>query len=606
MTDNRHLGLTVIVPISSFRNDVERLAAWVVTPEIEKLDVIIVFDGDEIPPDLQSIIRQRPRIRLLKGKFGGPGPSRNAGLEIVTTDFVCFCDSDDYPYLDRYLLSVKELSDSDADVAIGQFEISHEDVSGKNQKLVLKPHLDDLVDELTQNPGIWRFIFRTSSIQGIEFPDIPMGEDQVFLTRYFSNPHEILLLNRTIYKYVKHSSIQLTKDVKSINRLIDSTKCIVSELSTKTEFGLILSVSFATRQCLTVLKSSSLSHKLSSLRIYINLFCSHPALVVKRTLKHFLGAHRNEMQKIHIALNGGLGNQLFQLATAIQYSGKRAIVLEQNMGYPRVLASGHASICAFTLPSNVEISSQKRNLLISKFANFQLGTGLKTNSAILISILSLFGAIFQGIYLKSKVKVLINRGVGWCALKTSVKRSELLIGYFQSYLNQDDQTLAKIRSIFSAQRGTDLEHLISLARVENPLVVHVRLQDYLNEPNFGIPGIGYYEEAIHHAFNPSKHKKIWLFSDDPLQALIRIPEELKSITRVIENVDGSDCNSLVAMTQGTDFVIANSSFSWWAARMSIHADAQVHYPHPWFAKMDEPYKLVPDEWHAHEARFQSN
>jgi glycosyltransferase involved in cell wall biosynthesis len=606
MTDIKHLRLTVIVPVSSFRNDTERLALWVTKPELEHLSVIIVFDGVSVPPKLNSILRERPLIRLLTGNFGGPGPSRNAGLKLVTTEFVFFCDSDDYPYLERYLLSAKDLSDSQADVAIGQFEIFHEECSKKDQELVFMQHLDDLAVELTKNPGIWRFIFRTSSIKGIEFPDIPMGEDQVFISRYFSSPHEIFLIHRPIYRYVKHSSIQLTKDPTSINRLIDSTKCIVKELATKTDFGLTLSVSFATKQCLTLLKSGSISNKILSLQIFARLFFSFPSLVTKRTIKYFLGSRVIEIQKIHVVLNGGLGNQLFQFAAAILNSGRRRIVLEQNIGYPRVLTSGQASICGFTLPNDIEVSTRKRNPLISKLANFQLRTGLKTKRIIPLGLLSLFGAFFHGIYLKSQVKVLINRGVGWSPLNTSVKRSELLIGYFQSYLNQDNQTLARIRSIFTSQTGAELENLVALARAENPLVVHVRLQDYVTEANFGIPGIDYYEEAIGRAFNPSRHKKIWLFSDDAPQALTRIPEKLRPITRVIEDVDGSDCNSLVAMTQGLDFVLANSSFSWWAARMSIHSDAQVHYPHPWFANMDDPYKLVPDEWHSHDARFQSN
>ena len=349
-----------------------------------------------------------------------------------------------------------------------------------------------------------------------------------------------------------------------------------------------------------------MSHKLSSLRIYANLFRLYPSLVVRRTIKHFLGTQRRGMKKIHIALNGGLGNQLFQLAAAILHSGQRTVVLEQNIGYPRVSPTGQASICGFTLPSNFEISTRKRSPLISKLANLQLRIGVKTNGSLQLSVLSIIGEIFQGLYLKSMIKVQINRGVGWSPLKTFLNRSELLIGYFQSYCNQNEETIATIRRVFESQRGVELENLIALAQIENPLVVHVRLQDYFNEPNFGIPGVAYYEEAILQAFNPSRHKKIWLFSDDVPQALTRIPEKLRSLTRVIEDVDGSDCNSLVAMTQGMDFVLANSSFSWWAARMSIHADAQVHYPQPWFANLDDPYKLAPAEWHPHGARFQSN
>jgi hypothetical protein len=602
----KSLSLTAIVPVTSLRDDSERLALWISQPEIYSLSVIIVFDGLEPPNKLKSIIQGKSNIRLLTGKFGGPGPSRNAGLKLVATQYVCFWDSDDYPFVGRYSLAIDEISKTRRDVAIGQFEIFHENCSKKQQQKRVILHLTDLATELTQNPGIWRFIFRTSSIQGFEFPDIPMGEDQVFISRYFSLSREVILIDFPIYRYMKHANMQLTKDPISINRLIESTRCIVNEISTKSEFGLILSLSLATRQTFTILKNCSLSKKFSALKLYGRLFTSFPALVATITLKHFFGARPSRKRKIHIVLNGGLGNQLFQLAAAIFHSRGRTIILEQKIGYPRVLKSGEATITDFRLPSNMEISTRRRNLFTSKIANLQLRTALKSNRTIQVKFLATCGSFIQGIYIKSRVRVVINQGVGWWPLNTSEKFNELLVGYFQSHRNQDYQTLSTIHEIFMSQKGTDLENLISLARIENPLVVHIRLQDYLDEPNFGVPGIKYYEEAIEQAFNPSRHNKIWLFSDDVLLALSRIPEKFRSITRVIEDVDGSDCNSLVAMTQGKDYVIANSSFSWWAARMSVHSDAQVHYPQPWFANMDDPSDLAPVRWHSHEARFHSD
>ncbi len=600
------MSLTAIVPMSSFRDDSERLALWISRREIENLSVIIVFDGLELPVKLKTLIEGKSQIQLLKGQFGGPGPSRNAGLKLVTTQYVCFWDSDDYPFVGQYNVALDEISKSEGDVAIAQFELFREDYSTEHKQMKIIPHLDDLAVELTQNLGIWRFIFSTSSIQGIEFPDIPMGEDQVFISRYFTRSRKVTLLNYPTYRYVKHTDIQLTKDPVSINRLIESTKCIVKEISTESEFGLTLSVSLATRQTLTILKSCSFSRKISALELYVRLFISFPSLVAKRTFWHFLSGTPSSKHKIHLVLNGGLGNQLFQLAAAIFHSQGRTILLEQRVGYPRVSNSDEATITDFDLPDNIEISTRGRKLLISKIANLQLRTGLKSHRKIQIKLLALCGSFFQGMYLKSRVSVVVSQGVGWWPLNTSNKRNELLIGYFQSYRNQDYQTLLVIHNIFMSQKGAELENLISLAQIENPLVVHVRLQDYVAEPNFGIPGIEYYEEAIEQAFNPARHNKIWLFSDDAPQALSRIPERLRSITRVIEDVDGSDCNSLVAMSHGKDFVIANSSFSWWAARMSVHTDAQVHYPQPWFVNMEDPYELVPSKWHSHAARFQSN
>ena len=78
MPEIKPFSLTAIVPVSSFRDDSERLALWISRREIESMSVIIVFDGLEPPAKLKSLIQGKSQIRLLNGKFGGPGPSRNS------------------------------------------------------------------------------------------------------------------------------------------------------------------------------------------------------------------------------------------------------------------------------------------------------------------------------------------------------------------------------------------------------------------------------------------------------------------------------------------------------------------------------------------------
>jgi hypothetical protein len=50
------------------------------------------------------------------------------------------------------------------------------------------------------------------------------------------------------------------------------------------------------------------------------------------------------------------------------------------------------------------------------------------------------------------------------------------------------------------------------------------------------------------------------------------------------------------MRLGEAFVIPNSTFSWWAARLSESEQPPVAVPRKWFEFQENPIDLFPEEW----------
>lgn len=162
---------------------------------------------------------------MISGDFKNPGEARNAGIAITEGQWVVFWDADDQPKIDAYISSVREKSQ--CSLVVGNFEII--DFNGKKIKSF---DSKDALRKVGINPGIWRFIFRRELLEGIEFPAISLGEDQVFLAHIFSKHPSWGYVEDVFYSYRVGVEGQLTSAIR-VNRVKDQFEAIVtiSEIS---------------------------------------------------------------------------------------------------------------------------------------------------------------------------------------------------------------------------------------------------------------------------------------------------------------------------------------------------------------------------------------
>jgi hypothetical protein len=59
--------------------------------------------------------------------------------------------------------------------------------------------------------------------------------------------------------------------------------------------------------------------------------------------------------------------------------------------------------------------------------------------------------------------------------------------------------------------------------------------------------------------------------------------------------DSDPVESLLLMSSTTYIAISNSSFSWWAAKLS-ETDTLVFAPSKWYELRNDPIDLIPDSW----------
>ena len=176
--------LSIVIPVTNLADDLDQLRNSLASAlELNEVQVVLVHDkrDEKTAEQLSQIVRQYANSNLvfLEGFFGNPGAARNAGMKTSKGEWIAFWDADDLGDAMSLLHDVKKNCDSKLAI-IGQFK----KFEILKSKVTLLSETMSLL-HLPGNPGLWRMAFRNNQL--LAFPEISMGEDQVFLARNLPN-----------------------------------------------------------------------------------------------------------------------------------------------------------------------------------------------------------------------------------------------------------------------------------------------------------------------------------------------------------------------------------------------------------------------------------
>jgi hypothetical protein len=161
-----------------------------------------------------------------------------------------------------------------------------------------------------------------------------------------------------------------------------------------------------------------------------------------------------------------------------------------------------------------------------------------------------------------------------------------LVGYWQSECYFTDIS-DRLRADFTLkQDGSGANaRLLKLALAGNSVGLHVRRGDFVTLSDaaqvHGLCSIEYYRRAIDIVRSRFSDCQFLVFSDDPEWARAELPPDPSAVF-----VTGNDLcpeQDLALMSACKHHIIANSSFSWWAAWLGYSPEQLVIAPDPWYA-----------------------
>lgn len=276
---------------------------------------------------------------------------------------------------------------------------------------------------------------------------------------------------------------------------------------------------------------------------------------------------------ITIYLQGGLGNQLFQIFTCIAYA------LRHNI--------------KFNLPlynQNQQIAKSPGGCLRPTFwDNFFIN--LKKN------------VVDNTILYKNKPR-LSEKDHNYNEIP-KINQDFMLTGYFQSYKYFQDQfdSIAEIININLFQKKIKEQYKDIL--IGDTISMHFRLGDYKkNVAVHNILSIDYYICALTEIMqktNKDNFTVVYFCEDEDVETVKNNINQIKQIHKncQFERGKGEDWEELLLMSICNHNIIANSSFSWWGAYFNKNTDKIVCRPNKWFNIKFNNFNdndLSPDTW----------
>jgi len=284
---------------------------------------------------------------------------------------------------------------------------------------------------------------------------------------------------------------------------------------------------------------------------------------------------KGNLRMIVVKLKGGLGNQLFQYAAAKQISIKFNTPLVLDLSFFESKSQKHTSriyeLDKFNIDTRVADYNESKKINSSPLSKIRLNKLTDKNfwfKQYFIRLLP-FGYV---------------RGF-WQSEKYFIEIKHLISESF-TFKKPLDYSFS------------DLEKQIDIT---NSVSIHFRRGDYVtNEKankHHGVTSLEYYTHAIEYINQQVKDAVFFVFSDDI--EWVKLNFSSQSPLVFVDKSDQTNHSDFRLMLQCKHNIIANSTYSWWAAWLNKNADKIVIAPQKWYNDSKNQQKLkdiIPYSW----------
>jgi len=271
------------------------------------------------------------------------------------------------------------------------------------------------------------------------------------------------------------------------------------------------------------------------------------------------------MKKLIIKFQGGFGNQLFQFAISKKFEIIRnyQIIPDFNFyknyklhkNYIQYINFKHCGVISFLSSS---FFPTKFLFLFKKYLAFFSYKFVKEKDT--LDYINFYNFNYKKIYLDGY----------WQNIKYFYEIESQIKNLLNHFLKKNKKKFLVKKNFYKTKK--------------NIVMIHLRLKDYKNTSNVnkhGLLSIHYYFRAIKILNQKKSNNKFIIFSDEVNLAKKKFAYLKEKIFFDEKNLL-DPVTTMYYMTKCNDFIISNSTFSWWAAYLSKSINKNIIYPINWY------------------------
>ena len=196
--------ITAIIPVHNWDKVLDNIKYLINLKDINKFKIIFILDScpSYAENDLKELLFLIKNINfiILNRNYNSAAESRNEGLSLVDTEWVCFWDSDDLPNLNGFYNLYSSVSSENVDLVVGQIRTAYirNGLEIKSRTTKTSSHLT-----LALDLGFTRILYKSLFIRELFFSKYKIGEDILFLAEIICKKPSIIFSQALVYKLLQ-------------------------------------------------------------------------------------------------------------------------------------------------------------------------------------------------------------------------------------------------------------------------------------------------------------------------------------------------------------------------------------------------------------------
>ena len=237
--------VSIIVPVYNVEQYIDRCMQSLLNQTLRDIEIILVDDGspDQCPLICDKYAQQDNRVNVVHKQNSGLGYARNSGLEVASSEYIAFLDSDDYVDINMYKILFDEITSQKADAVFcgtrKEISVGHyiDQIETTNTVIMEGDEVVDFfLNMIASSPNekrerlyemsVWRSLYSKSIIDkfNLTFPSERewASEDLPFNVQYLSKCGRVILLPDILHTYcINPTSLTKTYHREKFQRFVN-------------------------------------------------------------------------------------------------------------------------------------------------------------------------------------------------------------------------------------------------------------------------------------------------------------------------------------------------------------------------------------------------